>query len=97
MTDGGAHREGWAGPAVVLFPDRTVTVGVDLRGHFEPLDGTFHWYGRVDPDGSSVLADAVRPGATVTVRTSYGEAAGSLSDRDPWGRFRLTGRGTPPF
>ena len=89
--------EGWAGPAAVVVDDHEVTVEVDLRGRFEPLDGTFHWYGRVDATGSELLAGAVRSGTTVTVRTSYGEATGSLSDRDPWGRFRLAGRGRPPF
>ncbi len=89
--------EGYQGSAAVVLDDREVEVDVDLRGRFEPLDGTFHWYGRVDASGSALLADTMRSGATVTVRTSYGEATGSLSDRDPWGRFRLAGQGRPPF
>ena len=92
-----AAAGGWAGTAAVVLDNREVEVSVDLRGHFEPLDGRFHWYGRVDPTGSELLAAGVRPGTTVTVRTPYGEATGSLSDRDPWGRFRLAGRGAPPF
>ena len=89
--------EGWVGPAAVVLGEHEVDVAVDLRGRFEPLDGTFHWYGRVDAAGSSLLAEQVRSGTTVTVRTAYGEATGSLSDRDPWGRFRLAGQGRPPF
>lgn len=92
MTD-----EGYAGRAAVVLDEQEVDVTVDLRGRFEPLDGTFHWYGRVDAAGSSLLAERVRSGATVTVRTTDGEATGALSDRDPWGRFRLAGRGRPPF
>ena len=90
-------EEGWTGTAAVLLGDREVEVSVDLRGHFEPLDGRFHWYGRVDAAGSERLAADARSGTTVTVRTAYGEVTGSLSDRDPWGRFRLAGHGAPPF
>ena len=89
--------EGYAGSASVLLDDHEVEVSVDLRGHFEPLDGTFHWYGRVDPAGSLHLEATIRSGASVVVRTSYGEANGTLSDRDPWGRYRLAGQGKPPF
>ena len=90
-------NDGYSGSAAVVLADREVEVSVDLRGHFEPLDGRFHWYGRIDAAGSERLAADAPSGTTVTVRTSYGEAAGSLSDRDPWGRFRLTGHGAPPF
>ena len=90
-------EEGWCGPAAVVLGDREVEVDLDLRGHFEPLDGRFHWYGRVDAAGSERLAADAPSGTTVTVRTTYGEASGSLSDRDPWGRFRLAGWGRPPF
>ena len=69
-------------------------VEVRLRGHFQPIDGLFHWWGRVAADES---LDDSRSGSTVTVRTAYGEAAGRLSDRDPWGRFRVVGTGRPPF
>ena len=72
----------------------------DLRGGFQPLDGQFHWYGRVRSDS---LTEATRPGGPlragtqVRVRTSYGESAARLSDPDPWGRFRVSGTGRPPF
>jgi len=72
-----------------------IDVQVRLRGHFEPIDGRFHWYGRIQ--SSDALARAHRSGATVVVRTPHGEAAGRLSDIDPWGRFRIAGTGTPPF
>jgi len=72
-----------------------IDVQVRLRGHFEPIDGRFHWYGRIQ--SSDTLAQAHGSGATVTVRTPRGEAAGRLSDIDPWGRFRIAGTGTPPF
>ncbi|KRB79598.1 hypothetical protein ASE01_22980 [Nocardioides sp. Root190] len=87
-------REAYDGPAIVRTPDAEHEVAVTLRGAFSPLDGHFHWYGRVSDSGA--LA-AVRSGATVTVRTEHGEAAARLSDKDPWGRFRVAGTGTPPF
>ncbi|MGI9158071.1 MAG: DUF4873 domain-containing protein [Marmoricola sp.] len=88
--------EGYDGPAAVVDEGGSrIDVEVRLRGHFEPIDGRFHWYGRIQP--SDALARAHRAGASVTVRTPVGEAAGRLSDVDPWGRFRITGAGRPPF
>lgn len=91
----GHDEEGYAGPVTVVCGDHEHTVTVTLRGLFQPIDGRYHWYGRLaaDPD----LAAAVRPGTKVTVRTTYGEAEGTLSDLDPWGRYRVAGHGRPPF
>jgi hypothetical protein len=91
--------EEYVGPAVVSASasadgEVDVEVEVRLRGQFEPLDGRFHWYGRVSP--SPELAE-VRPGSTVTLRTPHGSASGRLADRDPWGRFRISGTGRPPY
>jgi hypothetical protein len=87
----GAPAEEYVGPAVVADVD----VDVRLRGHFEPLDGRFHWYGRVAP--SEELAGQVRSGSTVTLTTPRGTAQARVSDVDPWGRFRISGTGRPPF
>ena len=73
----------------------TVEVDVNLRGHFEPLDGRFHWYGRIR--ASEELSAQVASGDTVVLTTPGGSAEGRLSDVDPWGRFRITGTGRPPF
>jgi hypothetical protein len=90
---------GYDGPARLLAGEaegaREIGVHVVLRGVFQPIDGRYHWYGRVQHDTS--LEEAVRPGATVMLRTPFGEAAGKLSDRDPWGRYRVSGTGRPPF
>ena len=69
-------------------------VEVRLRGHFQPIDGLFHWWGRIHADAG---LDPQTSGATMTLRTPYGEAAGRLSDVDTWGRFRVSGTGKPPF
>ena len=87
-------QESYDGPAVVLVDGAEHPVTVHLRGAFQPLDGHFHWYGRV---AAGALVDAVRSGCEVTLRTGVGEAPAKLSDKDPWGRFRITGTGTPPF
>lgn len=88
-----AHEPGeaYAGPAEVAG----IRVEVTLRGHVEPLDGRFHWYGRIAT--SPALEEVHRPGSTVDLVTPYGTAEGRLSDRDPWGRLRIAGAGSPPF
>lgn len=92
-----AHQpeEEYDGPARVVLDERAVDVAVRLRGHFEPIDGRFHWWGRITR--SEELDGATRAGATVVVETPHGSAPGRLSDVDPWGRFRVAGTGRPPF
>ncbi|HET8961452.1 DUF4873 domain-containing protein [Nocardioides sp.] len=82
--------EQYAGPAEIVG-DTSVEVTVNLRGGFQPIDGRFHWYGRVA--GHERLASGDR----VTIRTEHGDAEGRLSDVDPWGRLRIAGTGRPPF
>lgn len=71
------------------------SVEVTLRGHFEPLDGRFHWYGRVT--AGDELASRHPSGSTVLLTTPHGQAVGRLSDVDPWGRLRISGTGRPPY
>lgn len=87
-------QESYDGPATLLADGASVSLEVRLRGHFQPIDGLFHWWGRVAADDA---LDDARSGSTVTLRTAYGEAPARLSDRDPWGRFRVSGTGRPPF
>ena len=74
-TDVDAPAEEYVGPALVSTGSTTAATGeiavdVHLRGHFEPLDGRFHWYGRIA--ASAELTERVRSGATVTLTTSEG-------------------------
>jgi hypothetical protein len=87
-----SHEAGeeYAGPARIGDTD----VDVRLRGHFQPIDGRFHWWGRI---GTTPELDSHTSGSTVTLETPHGAAEGRLSDVDPWGRFRITGTGRPPF
>ena len=94
-----AHEPGeeYAGAAEVLDGERpdAIPVEVQLRGHFQPIDGRFHWYGRID--ANEELAATVASGDAVVLTTPHGIAAGKIADVDPWGRYRITGLGTPPF
>ncbi len=82
-------RESYSGPATI--GDNSVTV--DLKGYFEAIDGLFHWYGRVSAS-DTLTAES---GDSVTLTTPHGIAQAKLSDLDPWGRFRISGTGAPPF
>ncbi|MBE9375717.1 DUF4873 domain-containing protein [Saccharopolyspora sp. HNM0983] len=94
MTEHEEHD--YRGPAAVFTQDHEVEADVVLRGHFQPIDGRFHWYGRVQAaDGVDAIAGNRK--AAVVLRTPHGEAAGTLSDPDPWGRYRISGVGRPPF
>jgi hypothetical protein len=87
--------EGYDGPATLRADAGTVDVEVRLRGMFQPIDGRYHWYGRV---ASHTDVDALdESGAAVVLETPHGTATGRLSDRDPWGRYRVAGTGRPPF
>lgn len=89
-------EDDYRGPGTVVADDAELDVEVVLRGHFEPIDGRFHWYGRIGAhEQVSDLAAGRR--RTVVLRTPVGEAEGTLSDPDPWNRYRITGLGRPPF
>jgi hypothetical protein len=87
-------REEYRGPAVLSTDDLRIEVEADLRGRFEPIDGRFHWYGRL---AATPELEQIGPGSTVTLTTEHGAAQARLSDVDPWGRPRLSGTGRPPF
>ena len=88
--------DGYDGTAAVEVGGSRFDVRVRLRGHFQPIDGRYHWYGRIDAhDG---LAELVGSGRATGVLTSpEGSAPCEISDPDPSGRYRVTGISTPPF
>lgn len=85
--------DGYEGPASLHAGDTVIEVQVRLAGRFEPITGSYHWYGRVAPSAD------VEPllGRRVLLRTPQGGAETTLSDVDPWGRARVEGFGTAPF
>lgn len=88
--------DGYTGLAELIVDDRTVPVGVTLAGHFDPILGSFSWYGRIaaSPDVAALVANGAR---AVVLRTPHGSVQTTLSDVDPWGRPRVQGVGAPPF
>jgi hypothetical protein len=96
-TGGASIGDDYAGPVVVAAGEVTVCGQARLSGRVEPVDGRFHWSGRVAPD--PVLAGLVRDGIR-SVRVSAGgrpPCEARLDGVDPWGGVRLTGTGRPPW
>jgi hypothetical protein len=89
-------EDGYRGSATLIIDGREVAVEVELRGHFQPIDGRYRWYGRVRTNAEVSTLVGGRKRAAV-LRTPVGEAGGELSDPDPWDRYRITGASTPPF
>lgn len=85
--------DGYEGAATIESGDIVVDVQVRLTGQFEPISGSYHWYGRVGP--CTELEPLV--GGRVVLRTPHGSAETVLADLDPWGRARVEGFGTAPF
>jgi hypothetical protein len=89
-------EQGYAGPATLAIGADRYEVQVELRGAFQPIDGRFHWYGRIAADDG--LAAALGPARMAgTLVTPEGQAACEVSDPDPWRRYRVSGQSTPPF
>ncbi|CAM3262847.1 DUF4873 domain-containing protein [Nocardioides dubius] len=90
------HEPGaeYSGPATLSKDEQSRTLEVTLKGEVQPIDGLFHWYGRIKADADT---SGLRSGDRVSLSTEHGSAEARLSDVDPWGRFRITGTGRPPF
>ncbi|HWG25143.1 DUF4873 domain-containing protein [Actinospica sp.] len=90
------EEDGYQGSATLEVADRRFEVRVGLRGYFQPIDGRYHWYGRIaaDPALDEVLAAGRQRG---TLTTPQGSAPADVGDPDPWGRYRVEGISTPPF
>jgi hypothetical protein len=95
-VDEAAHEEGYSGPATLFAKDQQIAIQVELRGYFEPIDGRYHWYGRLKADPA--LDDLLTGRITAELHTPEGSAPVSrLGDADTWGRLRISGVGRPPF
>jgi cation diffusion facilitator CzcD-associated flavoprotein CzcO len=88
--------DGYQGTAVLEVGQSRFDVQVRLRGHFQPIDGRYHWYGRIDAhEGLDELLGSAKASGVLT--TPGGSAACELSERDSSRRYRVTGISTPPF
>ena len=89
------EETGYDGSAVLLLGERAIDVVVHLDGHLEPLDGLFHWYGRIDVGSAAVAAakDAGRRPARLVIGGGAPCPAVRLAEYDPWGHVQVTGTG----
>lgn len=89
-----AHE--YSGPATLDAPGAELPVTVTLSGHPDPIDGRYHWYGRVSAENPAVLPEPRRGHVRLTLPGGIAADA-TLQERDPWGGLRIAGVGTPPF
>ncbi|WP_158885400.1 DUF4873 domain-containing protein [Amycolatopsis anabasis] len=97
MSEHDEHDEdGYTGAATLIVADTEIPIEVELRGHFQPIDGYYRWYGRIVANEQlDKIAEGKKKPAEI--RTPDGSAKGEISDPDPWGRYRIMGTSTPPF
>jgi cation diffusion facilitator CzcD-associated flavoprotein CzcO len=89
----------FAGPAVLTAGEDSYDVRVYLSGRVEPVDGRYHWGGRIAADDA--VAQLVRDGRrAVTLRTADGGGSAvpvRLGEVDAWGGIGVRATGTPPW
>ena len=88
--------DGYSGAATVAIDGREIAVTVSLRGFFQPVDGHYRWYGRIQFVEALHEAAGTRP-RSIVLTTSLGHATARINDVDLWGRYRVAGVGQPPF
>jgi Domain of unknown function (DUF4873) len=96
-ADRAMDGDGYTGPARLQFGTSILDVQADLRGQFEPIDGRYHWYGRLARHDDLTAAMTGQGRATAVLSTPDGSADCEISDADPWQRYRVSGISTPPF
>lgn len=88
--------DGYEGPAVLIVGEERFALRARLVGQFQPLDGRYRWYGRLDSDEglSRLVGDR---SAAVVLQTEEGDAEGRITEPDLWNRYRIEGTSVPPF
>nr|WP_245556873.1 DUF4873 domain-containing protein [Jongsikchunia kroppenstedtii] len=90
------HDYDYSGTGTIVCRGKAVQVNVNVKGYFQPLDGLYTWYGRINR--SAELDDLIRGKRTVAVlSTPEGRAECVVGDPDFWGRYRVTGKSRPPY
>jgi len=89
---------GYRGPIRVHLEDGAVDVDGQLHGFFQPIDGSYHWYGRLSPDERLSAQVAEDGRSTIDISVGDGnQTPARLGERNPWGGHRITGTGAPPY
>ncbi len=86
----------YAGPAILDAPGTETAVTATLGGHADPIDGRYHWYGRLTAADPDTLPDPGRAAVSLLI-PGCPPATGRLQERDPWGNLRIAGIGRPPY
>jgi len=81
------------GPATVRIGESESVVRVRLAGHVDPIDGRYHWQGRVFDE---LPGDARLP-QDITVSIGGSDAQARIIERPPQGGYSVAGVGAPPF
>ncbi|KUI40901.1 monooxygenase [Mycobacterium sp. GA-1199] len=84
--------EVYDGVAAVRMHEEDHGVRVRLTGHFDPIDGRYHWRGMVFD-----LASDMRLPQTVHISIGDRTAEGQLTEVTPWGTHCVAGVGAPPY
>lgn len=86
--------EVYTGPAVLRHNGVDYPTEVRLTGHFDPIDGQYHWQGMFFTD----LAGTNATGSPVSICIGDHSADGRVAERTPWGTLTVVGAaGFPPF
>ncbi len=90
------EADGYHGAAVAVVENTEHQVKLALSGHFEPISGSYTWYGRVrglpeTANGTAVLLRVTEDGGDIA------EAEATVRERDLWGHHLVSGIGAPPF
>lgn len=81
------------GSATVRIGEDERTVRVRLAGRVDPIDGRYHWQGKVFDD---LPGDTKLPRqATVSIGEHHAQAR--IVERPPQGGYSVAGVGAPPF
>jgi hypothetical protein len=95
LTDAvGTDDEIYIGPATLTHDGQDHHTRVRLTGHFDPIDGQYHWQGMLYAD----LPGEKVAGSRVSIRIGEHTAAARISEQTPWGTLSVVGAaGYPPF
>ncbi len=86
--------EGYDGAAVL---NGDIPVRTTLSGNIDPIDGRYHWGGRIHPDERVVaLLRSGRREVTLQVGDDPPLPA-RLTEADPWGGVVVAATGNPPW
>jgi hypothetical protein len=93
VTDAGEYE----GAGVVRLGDEAHAVRVSIAGRFEPVDGRYHWQGRIAPDPAIERLARGRDRDVVLELATGVPRPARLAEVDPWGGVRVEGIGRPPW